>query len=57
MKPIYIILFAVITTTILTTLFSQRQNVSASQKRMLRIAVAVGVVALGGVALLLFIRT
>jgi len=57
MKAIHIILLAVITTTVLTTLVSQPRRFSAAQKRILRVLAAIGVVVLGGITLLLLIRT
>jgi hypothetical protein len=49
MEPIHIILFAIIVTTVLTTVFSQSQEASPRQKRGLWILLAVGLIAFGAV--------
>ena len=51
MKPIYIILYAIIVTTVLTTVFAQAQESTPTRKRFALIAAAAGLVALGGLAL------
>jgi hypothetical protein len=51
MKPIYIILYAIIVTTVLTSLFSQSQASSPGQERLLLILVAVGLTILGNIIL------
>ncbi len=56
MKATTLILFAVITTTVLTTLFSQHRVVSTAQKRILRMLAVIGVVVLGAVTLLWLVR-
>lgn len=56
MKATTLILFVVIATTILTTLFSQHRVVSAAQKRILRMLAVIGVVVLGAVTLLWLVR-
>jgi hypothetical protein len=55
-KPIYIILYAIIVTTMLTILFSQGREASPGEKRTLSILVAVGLIAFGGVLLLVSTR-
>lgn len=51
MKPITIILYAIIVTTVLTSLFSQSQASSLGRKRLLLILVAVGLIILGNAIL------
>jgi hypothetical protein len=56
MEPMHIILFAIIVTTVLTTLFSQSQEASPRQKRWLRILLAVGLIAFGAVVVFVSVR-
>lgn len=56
MKPIYITLYAIIVTTMLVILFSQSREASPREKRTLSILVAVGLIAFGGVLLLVSTR-
>jgi hypothetical protein len=59
MEPIYIILFAIIVTTVLTTIFSQSQEASVhgpGQKRGLWILLAVGLIAFGAFVVFVSVR-
>jgi hypothetical protein len=59
MEPIHIILFAIIVTTVLTTLFAQSQEASVhgpGQKRGLWILLAVGLIAFGVVVVIVSVR-
>jgi dipeptide/tripeptide permease len=56
MNPRYIILFAIIVTTVLTTVFSQSEEVGPRQKRGLWMLLAVGLIAFGAVVLIVSVR-
>lgn len=56
MKAIWIILYAIIVTTVLITLFVQPRVSSPTQKRFALIAAAAGLMALGGMVLFFVIR-
>jgi hypothetical protein len=56
MKPIHIVLYAIIVTTMLTILFSQPREVSPRERRTLSILAAVGLIAFGVVVLLVSTR-
>ena len=51
MNPIYIILYAIIVTTVLITVFAQAQESSPARKRLALIVAAAGLLALGGLVL------
>ena len=59
MEPIHIILFAIIVTTVLTTIFSQSQGASVRRPRQklgLWILLAAGLVAFGAVVVFVSVR-
>jgi len=59
MNPMYIILFAIIVTTVLTTVFSQSEEVGVPgprRKRALWMLLAVGLIAFGAVMVFARVR-